>query len=171
MAHLDEASLTCVLSEEPLGTSPNGPLLNPADSTSDRDLPGENESAHRWCRAPAVSGLVLLRVPHSLNLPDGLIPLPIHSARRGTRCLPRWLVDPFQYCPGSDPVKAGIFRMQRESPRFAVISAERDSPPAGRAPTLCSRFPVLPGSSQDRTRAEDFWERAFGLSEAASSPI
>ena len=65
MARVDEVQLTCVLSGGLPGISPNGPLPNQVVSTSDRDLPGENESGHRWCRGLAESGLVLLRVRHS----------------------------------------------------------------------------------------------------------
>jgi len=64
-AHICEAQLTGVASAEKLGISPGGPLPNQADSISDRDLQGENESAHRWYRPLAESGLVLLRVRHS----------------------------------------------------------------------------------------------------------
>jgi len=65
MAHFVDVQLTCVVSEEQLGISPNEPLPNPADLTSDKDLTEENESAHRWCRGLAGSRLVLLRLRHS----------------------------------------------------------------------------------------------------------
>src|ERR1700723_2330813 len=47
-----QESLTCVWSAKLLGISPNAPLPNQVVSTSGRDLPGENESGHRWCRTP-----------------------------------------------------------------------------------------------------------------------
>jgi hypothetical protein len=64
MAQSDEAQLTYVLSGELPGISPNARLPNQVGSTSDRDLPVENESGHRWCRTPAASGLVLLPGQH-----------------------------------------------------------------------------------------------------------
>jgi len=59
------ANLTCALSAEQPGISPCGPLPDRVDSTSCRVLPREIESGHRWCRAPAGSGLVLLQARHS----------------------------------------------------------------------------------------------------------
>src|ERR1700677_1843611 len=79
-----EAQLTFVSFFLEPGISPYVPLPNQVYSAFGIALSGENESQHRW-RWPLVeSGPVLLHARHSRTLPDVPIPLPIHSAHRGT---------------------------------------------------------------------------------------